>query len=231
MHDFEPSTVIDKLNTKAYKWAQVVGHLPKVVAVFLSGSIAQGRGDQNSDIDFFIVTQPGGIWTARFFTNLILKLTFNLSKPAHHRACICPNHFITADSLEIMEQDAYSAHLFSHNQPLYDPYNLWEDFVEANSWVEAFSESFPVLVKTAQHRKKKSPQYALKKGGLIESILRWLQLKKIYRNPDFKKPGAKIVLKSTELRFHPDPKNQYWENKKVVDLGKKERQADVEIMV
>ena len=52
MHDFEPSTVIDKLNTKAYKWAQVVGHLPKVVAVFLSGSIAQGRGDQNSDIDF-----------------------------------------------------------------------------------------------------------------------------------------------------------------------------------
>lgn len=215
---------------KARRWAQIVGALPGVRAVFLSGSLAQGKGSAESDIDFFIITEPGQIWTARFFTNVLLKLSFNLSKPAAHAGRICPNHFITADNLEIVEQEAYSAHLFSHNRPLYDPFSLWPVFVKANEWVHEFGEAFPVLVK--QNGEGLAPQFSsVKTLNWSERLLRWIQQQKIYRNPAFKKPDAKIVLKNTELRFHPDPKNQYWETKKPVDLGKKSRQAKVEIKV
>lgn len=219
---------MEDIYKKAQRWSKIIGHLPGVVAVFLSGSVAQGRGTEDSDIDFFIIAQPGHIWTARFCTNLILKLSFNLSKPAHHKLRICPNHFITADSLEIVEKEAYSAHLFSHNQALYDPYDLWPQFVEANTWVHEFGEAFPVLIKSDD----KAPNVIAipPKAGLLERIVRWVQIQKIHRNPDFKRPGAKIVLRDTELRFHPDPKNKYWKAKKEVDLGKSGRQAEVEII-
>jgi predicted nucleotidyltransferase len=228
MSNYKPRKSVEILNQKAHKWAQIIGRLPGVVAVFLSGSLAQGQAKSTSDIDFFIITVPGQIWTARFCTNLCLKLTFNLAKPAHHKARICPNHFITANNLEIAEQDAYSAHLFSQNRPLYDPSNLWPQFVEANDWVRAFGEKFPLMVEI--NGAAVSIPLQEKQNTLFEKIVRWGQLKKIYRNPDFKRPGAKVILKDKELRFHPDPKNQYWrESVKNVDLGKKERQADVEI--
>jgi len=220
--------MMERLYKKAQRWAQIIGALPGVRSVFLSGSLAQGKGSTKSDIDFFIITEPGQIWTARFCTNVLLKLSFNLSKPVSHAGKICPNHFISADSLEIAEQDAYSAHLFSHNQPLYDPLGLWPEFVKANDWVHEFGEVFPVLVK--QNDEERSPKFsAVDNLGWGERLLRWIQQQKIYRNPDFKKPGAKIVLKNNELRFHPEPKNQFWTPKKEVDLGKKSRQAKVEI--
>jgi predicted nucleotidyltransferase len=218
-----------KIDHKAQRWAKIIGHLPGVAAVFLSGSVAQDRSNKESDIDFFIIAIPGSIWTARFCTNLVLKLTFNLAKPWKHRARICPNHFISADSLEIQEQDAYSAHLFSHNQPLYDPDDLWPLFVEANNWVGLFGEAFPVLVRVNESDKGSFALEKNEKRNLLERSLRWIQLKKIYQNPDFKKLGAKIVLKDNELRFHPDPKNKYWESSKNVDLGQQKRQADVTI--
>ncbi|NCP66977.1 hypothetical protein GW756_01575 [bacterium] len=219
---------MEKIQRKANRWAQIIGHLPGVAAVFLSGSMVQGISKPTSDIDFFIIAIPGRIWTARFFTNLLLKLTSNLAKPAYHRARICPNHFISAQNLEIVEQDAYSAHLFTHNLPLYDPYDLWPKFIESNSWVNAFGEAFPIVVTLNENQSKNT--VPSKKINFIETTLRFLQIFKIRRNPDFKKPGAKIILKADELRFHPDPKNQYWEAKqKNVDLGKLNRQADVEI--
>lgn len=220
---------MQRLFKKAEFWSGVIGRLPGVAAVFLSGSLAQKIATDKSDIDFFIITEPGKIWTARFFTNLLLKLTFNLAKPHCHQGRICPNHFISADSLEIVEQDAYSAHLFSHNQPLYDPDNLWPQFVKANDWVREFDEAFPVLIKHRQNTTSQKPYKPIYKRAWSERFLRFIQRHKIYRNSDFKKPGAKIVLKDTELRFHPDPKNQYWKAKKPVDLGKKIRQAPVEI--
>jgi len=218
---------MQKLQLKAQRWSNIIGYLPGVAAVFLSGSLAQGNGSKDSDIDFFIVAYPNSIWTARFFTNLVLKFSFNLAKPWRHQARICPNHFITTDCLEIVEQDAYSAHLFSHNQPLHDPLNIWVDFVETNSWVHEFDEAFPVLVKSEISKERVDPKNLVPKW--VEGLLRWIQLKKIYTNKDFKKPGAKIVLKNTELRFHPDPKNQYWKSDKLVDLSKADRQADVKI--
>lgn len=214
---------------KAQFWSGVVGHLPGVAAVFLSGSLAQHKATEKSDIDFFIIAEPGKIWTARFFTNLLLKLTFNLAKPHCHQGRICPNHFISADSLEISEQDAYSAHLFSHNQPLHDPNDLWSSFVRANDWVQEFGEVFPVLIKHGHANKFKTFK-PINKLAWTEKFLRFFQQQKIYRNPDFKKPGAKIVLKNTELRFHPDPKNQYWQASNKVDLGKKDRQALLDII-
>lgn len=45
--------------------------LPFVEMIFLSNSITFNALDKNSDIDLFVVTKEGRIWTARFFASLI----------------------------------------------------------------------------------------------------------------------------------------------------------------
>jgi predicted nucleotidyltransferase len=192
---------------KAHKWAKILGHCYGVRAIFLSGSVAEGRATEASDIDFFIIAKSGQIWTARFFIFLALKLFNQLAKPQHHAGKICPNHFIADHGLEIIEQDLYSAHLFTHNKPLYDPDGVFPLFVRANEkWVKVFREDFNDGRDVACYVSTKS--FPKKEAGKIEKFLEVIQRWKIEKNPDFKKAGAVIVLNDNELRFHPEPKNK-----------------------
>ena len=122
---------------KSFFWARICGHLPGVMAIFLSGSVSQNKFTKDSDIDFFVIAKNGKIWTARFFIFFILKIFGQLAKEKNHAQKICPNHFITNKNLEIKEQDFYSANLFMHNIPLYDPKNLFSKFITKNeSWIK-----------------------------------------------------------------------------------------------
>ena len=183
--------------------------LPGVEAIFLSGSIAQGRNNAQSDIDLFIISRPGMIWTARFFVYITLFLAGNMRRTGKEAGKYCPNHFITSDHLEIQEQDAYSAHLFSHNIPLQDKNNIFVQFKSLNQeWIESFGESF-------QH-KTTNPGIITTKSKISfflqiqEYILKRIQIWKAKRHPNYKTPGACIIFRDQELRFHAHPKNKSW---------------------
>lgn len=211
------SATIRLYHKKAQRWAKILGKFPGVRAIFLSGSLARGDGNKNSDIDLFIITKARQIWTARFWVVVCLKLFGQLAKPHNHAGKICPNHFISENSLEIQEQDRYAAELFSTNVPLYDPQNIFAQFIHKNEkWVVEFGCSFREKVDS-----RWSPPSTLIGGGNEVGIkkLKWwqksqefflksLQIWKIKRNPDYQIPGACIVLDDTELRFHPVPKNR-----------------------
>ncbi len=191
--------------SKAERWAKILGRCPGVRAIFLSGSVAEGKGTKESDIDFFIIAKSGQIWTARFFVFLVLKISNQLAKPHRHRGKICPNHFIADHNLEIIEQDLYSAKLFTHNIPLYDPQAIFLAFVHENKeWVKAFGESF-------QTEGVEADPYPKKPRSWSDKILAPLQITKIKKNPDFQKKDAVIILSDDELRFHPEPKNRHFE--------------------
>ncbi len=196
------------LQKKAERWASILGRLPGVQAIFLSGSLACGRAKKTSDIDFLIVARAGQIWTARFYVFLALKFCGQLAKPKNHDHKICPNHFITDHSLQIQVHDAYSAFLFSNNIPLYDPESLWPIFVELNQeWIERFGEKFTESSDKlfGAPKKKRSIERSLSEG-----VFRNLQEWKIKKNPEYNTPGASIIMNKYELRFHPKPKSKNW---------------------
>ncbi len=201
-----------KLIKKAERWAKLCGKLPGVRAIFLSGSVAAGQATKTSDIDFFIIAEHGRIWTARFFVFLLLKLTGQIVRPGKHAGKICPNHFITDSELEIREKDAYSAELFSHAFPLFDPDRLYLNFVEKNAtWVRKFREKFPDVPPPGFGTTKRKPSFFAR---ILENILSVLQIVKIRHNPEYHIAGAKIILEDNELRFHPHPKNKKFKKKK-----------------
>ncbi len=214
----EKAELNKKYLKKARFWAWILGYLPGVRSVFLSGSVAQGRVSEGSDIDLFFITHHGQIWTGRFFVFFVLKLCRQIATDAHHAGQICPNHFITDKNLKIEEKDAYAAHLFAHNLPLHDPADLWAVFVKANkNWIKNFGEEFSHSPQNPnkKFKKKKAGFFAQK----LELGLKKIQIKKIKHNHQYFYPGAKIILKDTELRFHPKPKNKSWgkENQEITN--------------
>ncbi len=194
---------------KAKFWANILGPVYGVEAIFLSGSIATNNYTKYSDIDFLIITKYNHIWTARFFVFFLLKIFKQLAKSDNHAGKICPNHFITNNSLKIKEKNAYSAFLFTHNIPLYDPNNLFYEFININKkWVQNFNESFS----TNKYTKNKQKRNTLKivNKNWLEQFLKYWQIKKIKNNSSYYNSRSCIILKDTELRFHPVPKSHNW---------------------
>lgn len=199
----------EKLFEKARRWSVFLVFFPGVDTIFLSGSVAQGKARETSDIDFFIIAEKGRIFTACFFVKLVLKICFQLAfDEKNHAGKICPNHFITVDNLEIKEKDKYAAHLFAHNQFLAGDKRVWNNFVQANKeWINSFNESFqqPLFDIKIKFQNRHKPASFLKRK--FESFFKKFQIRKINKNRQNLPVNAKIILEDEEIRFHPNPKN------------------------
>src|SRR5690606_39237482 len=55
---------------EARKSASIISRFPFVKSVCISGSLSKGYADENSDIDFFIVTRTNRLWICRTILHL-----------------------------------------------------------------------------------------------------------------------------------------------------------------
>ncbi|NJM25866.1 MAG: hypothetical protein HC859_10675 [Bacteroidia bacterium] len=84
----------------AQRQARLIARFPFVRAVMASGSLSKGYMEASSDLDFFIVTQPGRLWIAR--TLLVLYKRVFLGNSHKH---FCVNYFVDANHLEIADKN------------------------------------------------------------------------------------------------------------------------------
>lgn len=117
---------------RARKAAALIRRFPFVRGVFVSGDLSKNATDDGSDVDFFIITEPGRVWIAR--TLLILfKKVFLLNS----RKYFCLNSFIAADHLRLDEQNIFCAIEIATLVPLVNP-PLLEAYREANAWLYGY---------------------------------------------------------------------------------------------
>jgi len=120
----------------AKKRAKLIARFPFVRAVMASGSLSKGFMDKNSDLDFFIVTAPGGLWIAR--TLLVLyKRLFMLN--SHKRFCI--NYFVDTEHLEIEEKNLFTATELATLVPLYGR-EYYSQLLDRNEWLLNFFPNY-----------------------------------------------------------------------------------------
>jgi hypothetical protein len=117
--------------------ARFIGAFPYIRGVFISGSLSKHCMSADSDIDFFIVTEPGRLWLARtllvFFKKIFL---FNSHK------YFCVNYFVDAAHLEIEEKNLFTATETVTLLPMYGR-EQYESFVLANTWAHDFLPHSP----------------------------------------------------------------------------------------
>lgn len=112
----------------AQRIARFIGAFPYVKGVFISGSLSKHCMRADSDIDFFLITEPGRLWLARTFL-VFFKKIFLLNSHKY----FCVNYFIDTAHLEIEEKNLFTATEIVTLLPMYGR-EWYHRFFEANRW-------------------------------------------------------------------------------------------------
>ena len=132
---------------RAHLVSKVIMSFPFVRMVSISGSLSKGFADQNSDIDFFIITSSNNLWTCRTLLHLLKKLTFLVN--LQHSFCM--NYFIANEHLEIEEKNYFTAMELSTLIPVRGLY-YYDKLLEDNSWIIEYLPNYQ-LQKTRKEKK------------------------------------------------------------------------------
>jgi hypothetical protein len=123
----------------ARRKARLIAKFPFVRGVLASGSLAKGYMDNNSDLDFFIITEPKRLWIAR--TLLVMYKRIFLFNSHKH---FCVNYFIDSDHLEIEEKNLFTATELATAIPLYGR-AYYQSLHCNNDWVNNAFPNFSPL--------------------------------------------------------------------------------------
>jgi hypothetical protein len=127
----------EKRMKSAYRMSKFISKFPYVRAILLSGSISKGYMEEESDIDYFIITHPNRLW----FTRLVLML-FKKIFLFNSRKMFCINYFVDTETLEIEEKNIFTATELATLIPTYGT-TLYDELQLKNYWVKDFYPNFP----------------------------------------------------------------------------------------
>jgi predicted nucleotidyltransferase len=208
---------------KANKRAKLISKFPYVEAVAISGSLSKGYHDENSDIDFFVITKPGRLWICRTLLALFKKI-FLLNS----RKYFCINYFISASNLEIEEKNRFTATELKTLIPIIGE-EIFEKFYTKNLWVNDYFPKFEPDLSSIGGVKKpfftKTVEFVLNNtmGEFVDSsfkiiiIAKWKLKFKNIAAEDFK-----IAFKSTQNTSKSHPLN--FQKKVILALNEKYRE-------
>ncbi|MDO8509512.1 MAG: hypothetical protein Q7S24_00010 [bacterium] len=123
--------------------AKLLRLIPFLKAIFVCNTVAAGTANDQSDIDFFIVSASKRVWIVRLFSNLILRFfglrTYN-TKTANR---VCLSFFVDEkhldlSSLRVADDDVHFAYWVYQMVPIYDPDKIHERFLRLNQWIKIF---------------------------------------------------------------------------------------------
>lgn len=138
--------VSNKTFKRAMFYGRILGALPFVRMVALTGSLAMLNLSKNPDMDFMLVAKHGRVWTARAFAILLGKVARLFGDT------ICPNLIISERSLEWPLHDLYSARELCQMIPIAG-YDFYLRVFASNSWVKSFLPNVnPKTSEVSTHR-------------------------------------------------------------------------------
>lgn len=118
----------------AGKSARIIASFPFVKCVCISGSLSKGYADENSDMDFFIVTAYQRLWICRTVLHLFKKLTFLVN--SQHSFCM--NYFIDEGALTLEEQNIFTATELATLIPIYNIEKYNQLMTGNKIWIRKF---------------------------------------------------------------------------------------------
>lgn len=117
-----------------------LGLIPTIEGVAVCNSLAFLYTRERSDIDLFVIAQPGRIWTTRFLSILPLRLLRQRPKEAWKNP-IDISFFVTSNKMNIAtlrledEEDPYLSYWLRSLVPVVG-YDVFDQFVRHNAWAK-----------------------------------------------------------------------------------------------
>lgn len=195
--------------------------IPFVEQIFLCNSISFNALDENSDIDLFIIAEPGRIRTVKFRSMILFTLKWAKRFWKKIRKKICLSFFITSNlqnlyPISLPTLDIYLAYRIAHLVLIYQPdKEINNSFFENNKWVKGILPNYQEKQTISLwinpfywNTKFKNVMETLWNGflwNIFEWVVKYIQkpiicLKKM-RNPVWNKD---VIISDTMLKFHQD---------------------------
>jgi hypothetical protein len=110
--------------------------------VAVTNSLAFGTATAESDIDLFVVTAPGRLYTSRFFMKLFTQIFGVRAHGSKTAGRFCQSFFVTENALSLegvaLEFDPHLAKFVAEMKPIFG-LEVYEKFIKANEpWVRPY---------------------------------------------------------------------------------------------
>jgi predicted nucleotidyltransferase len=208
-----------------------ISRFPFIRGILLSGSISKGFMEEDSDIDYFVITHPNRVWFSRLMLMLFKKLfLFNSKK------IFCINYFVDSENLEIKEKNIFTATELVTLLPTFGR-DIYEELYTKNNWVKQFFPNYP---------KRETREVLDRKNGVIKSLLEKILGRKFgdkiddfamalfdrfnkVKYKDYDKEEFKIAFKSSkkESKHHP----KFFQKKVLVEFETKIRSLEQKLKI
>ena len=164
---------------RARRYGRLLGSMPFIRMVAVTGSLAMLNTDETGDIDYMIIAAHGRVWTARAFALLLAKLV------ARSGYTICPNLVLSERSLAWTDRDLYTAREICQMIPVTGQ-AVYDEFRRANAWTTDFlpNASGRPALSARQPEPMRQPRTLLEwplRGALGQHLEDWEMRRKIRR--------------------------------------------------
>ncbi|HEU0291776.1 MAG TPA: hypothetical protein VFR47_03525 [Anaerolineales bacterium] len=121
----------ERLLPHALRYGRMLGSLPFVRMVAITGSLVVMNASNKADFDYLLVMVPGGLWTGRAFAVIVGRIM----RLFGYRICV--NLLLSEKALTWQQHDLYSAREICQMTPI-TGMDLYNRFRAANTWTESF---------------------------------------------------------------------------------------------
>jgi len=194
---------------KAKRFIKYLRHLGGVRGVAISNTLALHHSRRDADIDIFIITRSGKIWSSRFWSLLPLYIFGKRPTPQSTRDKFCLSFWVDEKSLDIspwkLERDIYYIYWLATLMPIYDQ-GVFNKFWQENKWINKFLPNFSVPEISTRLKVRGSWRLPM----LGENIFKTAQ--KMIMPQELKALGqsdsSAVVIKAGVLKFHPTDRRE-----------------------
>lgn len=213
--------IAEKFWNRATLYAKTMQRIPFVRMAAVCNNLAYDNTDEGSDIDLFVVTEPGHVWTARFFLTAALHF-FGVRRHGKKTAGrFCLSFFVTTENLDmgplqIEPEDPYLAYWTKTLTPVYGE-TVYADFQKQNAgWLK---RSYGLVFSDFPRRhlyclKESLFKHFLERifGNWFETLLQKTLKKKTLAAQAKLGPAANVVVTDSMLKFHNhDRRREFFE--------------------
>jgi predicted nucleotidyltransferase len=193
----------------AEKIAGFLSAFPFVKGVAVSGSLSKNFADENSDIDFFIITERNKLWLARTFMHCFKKVAILLNK----EDLFCMNYYIDEEMLQIKEKNIYTAIEIATLLPLRG-IEVFKEFFKQNDWSKNFLPNHSLRVSYVEETRnpffKNAIEFIFRNsfGNLVDLLLMNISTylwRKKTRKGKLNKRGIVLSMDASRHYAKPSP--------------------------
>jgi hypothetical protein len=193
----------------ARRWAAILGGLPFVRMVAVTGALAMDNAPAGDDVDYLIVTAPGRVWLARGMAVLMVRVARALGTG------LCPNYLLAETALAQQRRDLFSAHDLAQMVPLVG-HAMYARLRAMNAWAEAYLPQARMPLRAEPDLAPRGLVSGLKRlaewllgGRLGDALERWERGRKMARfAAEAGRPTAAAELDADRVKGHFDDHGQ-----------------------